>query len=959
MMHHEHTIPSSSSSSNPIDSTMPSLSSFFETFDVPLPSHPSSSSSPSPLDLNVISPMEKDQQVVLNALSEADPSVLYSSYASRPVPSNLSSEYSYNTVTEQPISNLGALQEWNETMSYDRASKEYAGMIRQAKDRNDMTSLKPIQMEFVKWFEPLANAIKMEQEECLKRISKADRSNYGPILVLLKADKLAVITMHTVLNNILQAKHPSGAMFITLVTAVGEAVRAELGVQKVLYERTYGGGSFKDNIMTGIINDTSGRNKSKKVAQIVRRADKLLDDNEYQWSPELKAKVGAFLIAKLCENCIASDGKQAFNYEKVRQGMNKLVGYVTLSEFMLEKLMVDDLKGAVHVRHAPMVVPPRPWTSRTEGCYYFNQVSMMRTHGCSLQNQALDNADLTLVYRGLNALGKTPWKINMDMLETQEEAWGKEMTLGGLPSRKDYEVPNKPGRFNSEGVPRMEDGKVDKEHKDFPLFKERFLKHLENEKHYNKINQRNSELHSLRCDTMIKLDQARQFKDFEQIFFGWNLDFRGRAYPVPPNLNHLGSDLCRGLLSFSEKHPLTERGFYWLKVNLANLYGANKISMDARAKFVDDNWNDIERSAKDPLNHTWWNGADEPWQCLAVCKEIVKAVESGDPATFESSLFVSMDGSCNGLQHYAALGRDKAGGEAVNLTPMDSPQDVYTGVLNIVLEKIEEEVGRKLGEKAKESEIEAHESAKRIHGLVDRKVVKQTVMTSVYGVTFIGAKEQIMNRLQEKFQSIGLDVYDSSVDDELQRCSKYLASMTLKSLDEMFSNARQTMTWLGDVAAIVASQRQPMSWMTPLNLPCVQPYRRKKEKIVNTVVQQIMMVDREDNLPVSSMKQRSAFPPNYIHSLDSTHMLLTSVEMEERGLPFSAVHDSYWCHPRNVDVMNEVLREKFVELYSKPLLQELKKDLEDRYGKDCNFPEIPETGELDLEDIKNSKYFFQ
>lgn len=35
---------------------------------------------------------------------------------------------------------------------------------------------------------------------------------------------------------------------------------------------------------------------------------------------------------------------------------------------------------------------------------------------------------------------------------------------------------------------------------------------------------------------------------------------------------------------------------------------------------------------------------------------------------------------------------------------------------------------------------------------VDRKLVKQTVMTSVYGVTFVGAREQIKRRLQEKGQ---------------------------------------------------------------------------------------------------------------------------------------------------------------------------------------------------------------
>lgn len=33
---------------------------------------------------------------------------------------------------------------------------------------------------------------------------------------------------------------------------------------------------------------------------------------------------------------------------------------------------------------------------------------------------------------------------------------------------------------------------------------------------------------------------------------------------------------------------------------------------------------------------------------------------------------------------------------------------------------------------------------------VNRKLVKQTVMTSVYGVTYVGAREQIKRRLMEK-----------------------------------------------------------------------------------------------------------------------------------------------------------------------------------------------------------------
>ncbi len=38
---------------------------------------------------------------------------------------------------------------------------------------------------------------------------------------------------------------------------------------------------------------------------------------------------------------------------------------------------------------------------------------------------------------------------------------------------------------------------------------------------------------------------------------------------------------------------------------------------------------------------------------------------------------VLQDGTCNGLQHYAALARDSGCGAAVNLLPADRPQDVY------------------------------------------------------------------------------------------------------------------------------------------------------------------------------------------------------------------------------------------------------------------------------------------
>jgi DNA-directed RNA polymerase len=80
-----------------------------------------------------------------------------------------------------------------------------------------------------------------------------------------------------------------------------------------------------------------------------------------------------------------------------------------------------------------------------------------------------------------------------------------------------------------------------------------------------------------------------------------NLDFRGRAYPIPPHLNHIGDDLSRGLLVFAEGKPLGERGLRWMKIHLANLYGYDKAMFDERVIWADEHLEQIVDSATNPL----------------------------------------------------------------------------------------------------------------------------------------------------------------------------------------------------------------------------------------------------------------------------------------------------------------------------------------------------------------------
>jgi DNA-directed RNA polymerase len=109
--------------------------------------------------------------------------------------------------------------------------------------------------------------------------------------------------------------------------------------------------------------------------------------------------------------------------------------------------------------------------------------------------------------------------------------------------------------------------------------------------------------------------------------------------------------------------------------------------------------------------------ADDPWQCLATCLELRAALESPAPNEYLSSLPVHQDGTCNGLQHYAALGGDDQGARQVNLGVTDRPSDVYTFVADMVEKMAAEDV--KKGEKY----------AILLQGKISRKVVKQTVDT--------------------------------------------------------------------------------------------------------------------------------------------------------------------------------------------------------------------------------------
>ncbi|NXI65797.1 RPOM protein, partial [Anseranas semipalmata] len=581
----------------------------------------------------------------------------------------------------------------------------------------------------------------------------------------------------------------------------------------------------------------------------------------------------------------------------------------------------------------PMLCPPVPWTSPHFGAFVLNDTKLMRYVDGAVQHQQLldqcPQVNLHPVLDALNQLGNCAWKINQPVLDI----------IISIFNDKGNEKLDIPPPLSEAPKPPVAPSNSSAWHK--------------TQKHELLLcKKKAAEMHSLRMDALYKLSIANYVRD-KVFWFPHNMDFRGRTYPCPPYFNHLGNDVTRAILLFAEGRPLGPKGLDWLKIHLINLTGLKKKnSLQERLDYANEIMEEILDSADHPLTgRKWWMNTDEPWQVLACCMEIAKASRSPDPAAFVSHFPVHQDGSCNGLQHYAALGRDLIGAISVNLMPCNVPQDVYSAVAQQV-----EEFRKKDAE-------EGLRIAQVLEGFIGRKVVKQTVMTVVYGVTRYGGRLQMEKRLKE---------IDEFPEEYLWEASHYLVKQVFNGIKEMFSATRDIQNWLTESAKLIAQSGRTVEWVTPLGLPIVQPYYRVRPTVLSSSIQNLSVKNSTTtNQKPDTVKQKNAFPPNFIHSLDSTHMMLTALHCFRQGLTFVSVHDCYWTHALTVDVMNQICRQQFVALHSQKILQDLSKFMLKKYcspSKDTRalwqkklmeqLSNVPKTGEFNLKNVIDSTYFF-
>ena len=731
--------------------------------------------------------------------------------------------------------------------------------------------------------------------------------------------------------------------------------------------------------------------------------DSLSDKERNQFLNGLNKRIGlsfkrAFIRAK--ENYLSTEkGYQAYNKwtdsERVNVGM-KLIdifivstglgritkGYSSQKSVKGNYLFELDPQILSYIHHTdkemadllfknrPMVIPPKDWTDPFNGGYYINlkrPIRLVRLSEKKCRGLYAD-VDMPNVYKAVNAIQSTPWRINKRVLEVANEIsdW-KNIPQGlDMPPAEPTEPPIRPEAADTDPVVQRE-------------WRKAMVVYYQND------NKRKSKRYLINGNLAL----ANLYRDYEKIYFPHNLDFRGRVYPLT-TLSPQGNDFIKSLIEFADGAPLGETGATWLALQGANCYGLDKKPFEERLAWVYDNSELIVSIAKDPLTDLRWTDTDSPWEFLAFCFEWSDYLEKGE--AYVSHIAVAFDGSCSGIQHFSAMLRDEIGGVAVNLVPDSNVHDIYGIVAEHVKEQVEKDAQEGTDDEMKSVEEDGSTYlAKGTKSLakewlsygITRKVTKRPTMTLSYGAKKFGFTEQIL----EDTIYPALEKHPLAFSKPHQ-AAMYMAGKIWDALGAVVVKAREAMDWLQTASGLLATDKDlngdnlPTYWITPAGFPVRQDYPKVRQKKIRTVISGVMNIKSEsggedstknegDNLDliimeptagIDSRKQKQGIAPNFVHSMDASHLMLTVDACVDKGIhQFAMIHDSYGCPAGQGDIMFTTVREVFAQTYAEnDVLQDLHDHIENLLSpkKAKELPPIPSKGNLDLEVVKQSVYAF-
>jgi len=455
-----------------------------------------------------------------------------------------------------------------------------------------------------------------------------------------------------------------------------------------------------------------------------------------------------------------------------------------------------------------------------------------------------------------------------------------------------------------------------------------------------------------------------------QFYLSCFLDFRGRIYSKDPYFSYQSSDLARGHLQFAEAKVMTDKGYRRLLIHTANSFNqsysikelkeadwiennyitdlvkdgipdisVDKMCLDDRVNWANDKLTLFLEIAEDPIEtlDIWFN-AEKPWVFLSLCFEIIGYLfREGD---YMSKIPIAIDGASNGTQHLAAISKDETAGRMVGLTSQDKPIDFYIvvakGILNrnidndlgIILAKIPMKLIRK-GISKRGTMTKAYDAGVKCIANIIYTDCYDAGMTTKYGIT-----KAISKRLSKDL----VDTYNTICSGPVA-VKDYLQSLVKHRLLEM--------------------KMRDVQWETPSGFPVLSCkwVTDKKQIRVKVLNDTIGLIYREVTERPAIHEIISGISPNYVHSMDASHMSLVINKLHDENIAsFGAIHDSYSVHADDVDRLLEVTKEVFVEMYDNDIFSDMKRQF---IGNDDEFEiSSPDVGNLDLNDLKKSDYFF-
>lgn len=747
-----------------------------------------------------------------------------------------------------------------------------------------------------------------------------------PYIKQIEPDAAALITARVVLDGIAK-----GTTLVPLARRISSMIEDELAFRQFA--------KAEPTVFSWLVK----REKSVNGTDYRRQRTTMLHNMRSrgieweEWAPEIQTHVGSKLIEIMAETTgLVQQVTRSVDVK--RQEV-----YVEATPETIEWINEENNRcEALAPVFLPTIIPPRPWTTPFDGGYWTPRVrrlSLVKTHSRQYLEELAEH-DMPEVYDAVNAMQHTAWRINTKVLEVVRELWNNGSTLGGIPSAEDLPLPTKP-HFLEVELPREEwtDEQVN-------LFKQW-------KRSATDTYAANAKLKSLRLQFAKVLMVAEMFEQEEEIYFPHQLDFRGRAYAVPMFLNPQGSDLSKGLLHFAEGLAINDQeSLSWLAIHGSNSFGYDKDTLEGRVKWVEDREGEILACAEDPFNNRLWTQADKPFQFLAFCFEWAEFKRVG--WGFKSSLPVQMDGSCNGLQNFSAMLRDPIGGEAVNLVPTELPADIYQKVADRVLARVEADA------------VGSNEDLAKLaqgwlkHGIT-RKVCKRPVMTLAYGAKAFGFKTQVFEDTVQPYKfEVGQEEFpwEGSGWD----AASYMGGLIWDCVGEVVVAARQAMDWLQKAAGAASKEGLPVRWETPDGLVVLQAYPKmmsKRIKLTFGGTQHKLTVATEASTKLDRQKQANGISPNWIHSMDASHMRATVRRCWKEGVrSFSLIHDSYGTHAAQAPQLATYLREEFVYMYEQDVMERFKRDLEMQLPEEAELEQLPKKGELDLTQVLASDFFF-